>query len=116
MGVSCVRRLGLSAIMTLLLVRCASAPYEVASTGALDQNERAQQVVQSCHEALVRSAEPYGLMLAATSPVGQGATIWPIWVTAVYRRQGGPEKRTALIDCHLQEGRGVVALTAGEAL
>ena len=116
MGVSCVRRLGLSAIMTLLLVRCASAPYEVASTGTLDQNQRVQQVIQSCHEALVRAAEPFGLTLAATSPFRQGSTIWPIWVTAVYRRQGGPEKRTALIDCHLQEGRGVVALAAGEGL
>ena len=114
MGVSCVRRLGLSAIVTLLLARCASVPHEPGATGTLDRHQASQEVVQSCHEALVRSAEPYGLTLAATSPVGQGATIWPLWVTTVYRRQGGPEKRTALINCHVEDGRAVVALTNGE--
>jgi hypothetical protein len=114
MGVSCVRRLGLSAIMMMSLMRCASVPDEPGLTGTLAQSHAPQDIVQSCHEALVKSAEPYGLTLAATSPVAQGATTWPIWVTTVYRRRGGPEKRMSLINCHLGVGQKVVALTDGQ--
>jgi hypothetical protein len=110
MGVSRVRRILLCAVVTLAVAGCASTPYEPGSTGTLDNNLAAQGVARSCHDALVRSAEPYGLTLAATSAVEQGSTVWPMWVTTVYRRQGGPEKRTALVNCHLGAGRAVVAL------
>jgi hypothetical protein len=111
MGVSRVRRLLLSALVTLSMARCASLPHEPGATGTLDDRQAAAEILRSCHDALVRSAEPYGLLLAATSAVGHASTIWPIWVTTVYRRQGGPEKRTALINCHLGEDRAVVALS-----
>jgi hypothetical protein len=47
-------------------------------------------------------------MLAATlTSRTHTSTMWPIWVTTVYRRQGGPEKRTALINCQLNADRPV---------
>jgi hypothetical protein len=78
-------------------------------TGTLDGE--AQEFVRKCHDAVVRAAESYGLTKAATSRVGIDGTVGPVWVTTVYRRQGGPEMRRALIDCHFNMSGAVVALT-----
>ena len=120
MGVSCVYRLLASAFVALVAAGCASVPYELEGlswrdafgpgvTGTLDGET--QEFVRKCHEAIVRAAEPYGLTRAATSRIGIDRTVGPVWVTTVYRRQGGAETRGALVDCHFNRSGAVVALT-----
>ena len=121
MGVSCVCRLFALAFFAVSAASCASIPFGLEApsgrggitpsvTGTLDDNDAGS--VRKCHEAIVTAGEPYGLIKAATSGLGVHNTIRPIWVTTIYGRQRGPERRTALIDCHLNESGSVVALTA----
>jgi hypothetical protein len=123
MGVSCVYRLLASAFVALIAAGCASIPYELDElfwrdafgagvTGTLDGTGiKSQDLARKCHDALVRAAEPYGLTKATTSRIGVDGTFGPVWVTTVYRRQGGPETRRALVDCHFNMSGAVVALT-----
>ena len=74
-----------------------------------------QALLDRCREALVRSAKPYGLtQLSARSAgparVATTGAIASIFVAAVYARQGGPETRTALVFCRVDESGHVVAL------
>ena len=119
MGLSCVCRLIASAVLALNSAGCAfiSTALEGDPPAAEGRHPPgivmgdAQEHARKCHEALVRAAEPYGLTKAFTSHLGRGASAGPIWATTVYRRQGGPERRTALIDCRLDD-RGEVAAFA----
>ena len=89
------------------MIRPATDSVRVAGR-ALDGE---QEFARRCHEALVKAAEPYGLTKAVMSRREGGGTFGPFWVTASYRRRGGPESRTALIDCHVDARGAVVALT-----
>ena len=118
MGVSCLGRLLASAVVALGTAGCVLLPYGLDDPPATDSVrvagralDREQAFARRCHEALVKAAEPYGLTKAVTSRLEGGGTLGPIWVTASYRRRGGPESRTALIDCHVDARGEVVALT-----
>src|SRR5215203_5867466 len=100
MGVSCVCRLVALAFVALSAASCASIPFGLEApsagdafgrevTGTLDDHDAGSLAVRKCHEAIVTAAKPYGLTRAVTSPRGAHNTIEPIWVTTVYRRQGG---------------------------
>jgi hypothetical protein len=119
MGLSCVYRLLASAVVALNAASCALMPIALKDDPPAAESGRppgiaegnAPELARKCHDALVRAAEPYGLTKALTSDVGSGASAGPIWVTTVYRRQGGLERRTALVHCRLDD-RGEVAALA----
>src|SRR5215203_1332534 len=75
----------------------------------------AQALLYRCRETVVRSARPYGLVQLAARSAGparveSAGAIAPMFVTAVYARQGGPETRSALVLCRFDETGDVVAL------
>ncbi len=114
MGVSCVCKLLASAVVALGSAGCASMPYALgdpmADAWTLQKVPAgAEELARRCHDALVAAAEPYDLSKALTSPLVPGQTVGPIRVTMVYRRRGGFERRTALIDCRFDDKGEVVA-------
>jgi hypothetical protein len=120
MGVSCVYKVLASAFVALVAAGCASTSFEPGErqndslqrgiTGTLAGDE-AQEFVRKCHDALVGAAEPYGLTKAVSSPARVDDIVGPVWVTTVYQRRGGPETRSAVVDCHLDMSGSVVAFT-----
>jgi hypothetical protein len=117
MGLSCVYKLVASAVLAFNSASCAVRPIAWEDDPPAVASGRppeiaagdAQELARKCHEALVRAAEPYGLTKAFTSHAGRGAPSGSIWATTVYRRQGGPERRTALIGCRLDDNGEVAA-------
>jgi hypothetical protein len=104
---------GCAPLVCALCATFASAP---AGTQA-DSDTISAELTSKCHDAVLRAAEPYGLVRAAFSRLGairasdEGA-IAPILVTAVYLRRSGEETRRALIECRLDDAGNVIALIA----
>ena len=75
----------------------------------------ASQLLHRCREALGKSARPYGLLQLAARSAGPAWTesayaIAPLFVTVVYVREGGPERRSALVRCRVDKAGHVVEL------
>ena len=122
MGVSCVvRRLG-APVLALALASCAAVARPPSDGTALDETApgaitgsllaaRSEAILRRCHEALVNAAMPYGLLKGTISSFEGDGTVAPVLATIVYRRQGGPETRAALVNCHLNPDGEVVGFT-----
>jgi hypothetical protein len=121
MGASCVvRRLG-APVLALAVAGCAAGarPPDVtaldetapgAVTGSL-LAAPSEAILRRCHKALVNAATPYGLLKGTISSLEGDGTVAPVLATIVYRRQGGPETRAALVNCHLNPDGEVVGFT-----
>jgi hypothetical protein len=77
-----------------------------------------ERLVGRCHQAIVRAARPYGLVQletwgAGTARIRRQQAVSPVFVEAVYWRRGGPESRSALIRCQVNQRGRVVSLVQG---
>jgi hypothetical protein len=120
MGVSCVCRCLGTPVVALALSSCAEIPGSsigaalddtppVAVAGSMP-DVRDEAVLRKCHDALVKVAAPYGLRKGTISSFETDGSV-ALLATVVYRRRGGPETRTALVDCHLNPDGDVVGFT-----
>jgi hypothetical protein len=72
------------------------------------------ETIWRCRQAIIAAAKPYGVVDVAFWSVGSlpsayGGPAVSTVVTAVYRRRGGLERRTAAIECRFSE-KGVVVV------
>jgi hypothetical protein len=116
MGVSSVVRRLSAPVLALALASCAEvarppngAALDETSLGGVTGSLQ-DATLRRCHEALVKAAAPYGLLKGTISSF-EGDERVPLLATVVYRRQGGPETRTALVNCHLNPDGEVVGFT-----
>ncbi len=120
--ISCCTRLLACAFLSLSQVSCASsywgstrAEFSSAVTGSVQSDAHVfEEAIWRCRQAILSAAKPYGVVDVAFWSVGSlpsayGGPAVSTVVTAVYRRQGGLERRTAAIECRFGE-KGVVVV------
>jgi hypothetical protein len=113
-GVACVA-LAVTGCAPLACALCAA--LAIGPTPPPESDPISAELTAKCHDAVLKAAEPYGLVRAAFSSLGairpsHDGVVAPIFVTAVYLRRGSEEKRQALIECRLDDAGNVIALIA----
>lgn len=104
-----------TAAAMLLLVGSANAADPVVTYSAAPAE---RVMVSACHEAIAQWAaqfDPIDVETSIIGPVqaqGRGDRMATLFVEIVYARQGGPEPRSATIDCTMDAGGAIAVAEA----